>query len=107
MLSYLSKKMLRNLILHFINAISEAENPFGGSLNKHASLVLRFELVNHVLVYLSGGSLEKDLVVQFKYSSADLSDKEKLTVFYLAGYVFSAFSLRLRFTKKIIRIAKK
>ena len=85
----------------FYKCISDAENPFGGSLNKHASLLLGFELANHVLGYLSGGSLdEKDSVVQFKYSSADLSDKEKSIVFYLAGYVFSTFSRRLRFTKK-------
>ena len=85
----------------FYKCISDTENPFGGSLNKHASLLLLgFELANHVFGYLSGGSLEKDPVVQFKYSSADLSDKEKSIVFYLAGYVFSTFSRRLRFTKK-------
>ena len=60
----------------FYKCISDAENPFGGSLNKRASLLLRFELPNHVLGYLSGGSLdEKDTVVQFKYSSVDLSDR--------------------------------
>ena len=59
----------------FYKCISDAENPFGESLNKHASLLLRFELANHVLGYLSGGSLEKDSLAQFKYSSADLSDK--------------------------------
>ena len=92
----------------FYKCISDAENPFGASLNKHASLLLGFELANHVLGYLSGGSLdEKDSVVQFEYSSADLSDKEKSIVFYLAGYVFSIFSRRLRFTKKKIRIAQK
>ena len=91
----------------FYKCISDAENPFGGSLNKHASWLLGFELANHVLGYLSGGFLEKDSVAQFKYSSADLNDKEKSIVFYLAGYVFSIFSHRLRFTKKIIRIAQK
>ena len=44
----------------FYKCISDAENPFGGSLNKHASLLLGFELVNHVLGCLSGGSPEKD-----------------------------------------------
>ena len=47
----------------FYKCISDAENPFGGSLNKHASLLLGFEVTNHVLGCLSGGSLEKDLVV--------------------------------------------
>ena len=85
MLSYLSKEMLRNFILHFINV-------FGGSLNKHASLLLVFELANHVLGYVSGGSLQKESVAQFKYSSADLTDKEKSIVVYLAGYVFCIYS---------------
>ena len=84
----------------FYKCVSDAENLFSGSLNKHASLLLEFELVNHVLGYLSGGSLEKDSVVLFKYSSADLSHKEKSIVFYLAGYVFSTFSRKLRFIKK-------
>ena len=53
-----------------------AENPFGGSLNNHVSLLLG-ELTYHVLGYLSDGSFEKDSVAQFKYSSADLRDKEK------------------------------
>ena len=91
MLPYLSKEMPRNFILHFIKCISDADNPFGGNLNKHALLLLGFELANHVLGYLSGGSLEKDSVVQFKYSSADLSDKDKSIVFYLARFVFLHF----------------
>ena len=66
----------------FDKCISDTENPFGRSLNKHASLLLGFELANHILGYLSGGSLEKDSVVQFKYSSADHSDKEKSIAFY-------------------------
>ena len=76
----------------FYECISDAENPFGGSLNKLVSLMWRFELVNHVLGYLSGGSLEKDSVVQFKYSSADLSDKancvlfSRICVFYIFSY---------------------
>ena len=42
--------------------------------------------------YLSSGSLdEKDSVVEFEYSSADLSDEEKSVVFYLAGYIFLHF----------------
>ena len=61
--------------------------------------MLGFEPANHVLDYLSGGSLE-DSVAQFRYSSADLSDKEKSVVFYLVGYVFPTFSRRLRFSKK-------
>ena len=58
----------------FYKCISDAGNPFGGSLNKHALLLLGFELANPVLGYLSGGSLEKDSVGKLKYSSADLRE---------------------------------
>ena len=44
----------------FYKCISDAENPFCGSLNKHTSLLLGFELANHVLAYLSGGSLDEN-----------------------------------------------
>ena len=33
----------------FYKCISDAENPFGGSLNKHAALLLGFELASHLL----------------------------------------------------------
>ena len=52
----------------FYKCISDAENPFGKGLNKHASLFLGFELANYILRCLTGGSLEKDSVDQFKYS---------------------------------------
>ena len=65
----------------FNKCTSDAENHFGRCSNKHASLLLGFGLANHVLDFLSGGYLEKDSVVQFKYSSPDLSNKEKLAVF--------------------------
>ena len=64
----------------FYGCISDTENPFGEGLKIHASLLLGFEIANHLLGYLSGGSMEKDSVVQFKYSSEDISDKEKSTI---------------------------
>ena len=84
------KGKAENIFPAFYKCISDAENNFGEGLNKHASFLFRFELEN--LAYLSGGSFEKDSVVQFKYSSADLRDKEKTILFYLAGCVFSTFS---------------
>ena len=109
-------KLISNVILFFkgdaekfypafYKCIPDAKNPFGGNVNKHASL--GFKLANHVLGYLSGGSLQKVSVVQIEYCSADLSDKEKSFVFCLAGYVFPTFSRRLRFNKNIIRITQK
>ena len=86
------KGKAENIFPAFYKCISDAENTFGEGLNKHASFLFRFELENHVLAYLSGGSFEKDSVVSFKYSSADLRDKEKTILFYLAGCVFPTFS---------------
>ena len=78
-MSYLSKQ---KLIFDpaFYKCISDTENPFDGSLNKHASLLLGFEQANHVLSYLSSGSLEKGSVVLFKYDFVDLRDKEKFAI---------------------------
>ena len=38
------------------------------TLNKLASLLLGYKIANHVLGYISGGSLEKESVVQFNIS---------------------------------------
>ena len=95
MLSYLSKEMLRHFILHFRNVFQMQKILLVEVSTNMPHCCWGFELG-----ILSGGFLEKDSVVQFKHSSADLSDKEKSIVFYLAGYVFSTFSRRLRFTKK-------
>ena len=78
----------------FYKSISDAENLFRKSLNKHPTLLVEFELANHGLDYLSGGSFEKDSVVQFKFRSTDFINKVKSIVFYLR-YVFPAFSRRL------------
>ena len=51
----------------FYKCISDAENPFGESLNNHASFLLGIELANHVLGYLSGGSLKIVSVFQFNF----------------------------------------
>ena len=85
--------MLQNFILYFKN-VFQIQKILGEGLNKHDLLMSGFELANYVLGCLSGGSLEKDSVVQSKYSATDLNDKKKVR-------------LRLRFSKQIIRIAQK
>ena len=84
--------------LAFYQCISYAENLFGGSLSKQANIAVRFGLVNHVLGYLSSGSLEKDLVVQFIVLQISETKKNKLR--FIFQDVFSAFSRRPRFTQK-------
>ena len=55
------KRDTEKLYPAFYKWISDAENIFGGGLNEHASLLLGFELVNHVLCDLSGRYLENKL----------------------------------------------
>ena len=63
------KDMLRNFILHFINVFQIKYKSFWWKFKLKYLLLLAFELANQVLGYLSGGSLEKDSVVQFKCRS--------------------------------------
>ena len=84
--------------LAFYQCISYAENLFGGSLSKQANIAVRFGLVNHALGYLSSGSLEKDLVVQFIVLQISETKKNKLR--FIFQDVFSTFSRRPRFTQK-------
>ena len=72
----------------FYKCNSNGENPLGGSLNKHTSLLLRFKSANHVLSIYLLDLLKKDRVAQFRHNSVDLSHKEKSVVLHLAGYVF-------------------
>ena len=79
---FTDKESIKNFYSLISNVtFSFKENVENRRMFKHASLLLGFGLANHVLGFLSGGYLEKDSAVQFKYSSADLSNKEKLGVF--------------------------
>ena len=73
----------------FYKSISDAENLFGKSLNKHPTLLVEFELANHGLSYLSGSSFEKDSVVQFKFSSTDFSNKVSVLFKICFSCIFS------------------
>ena len=52
-------------------------------------MLLGFALLNHVLGYLSSGSLEKNSIGHLKYSSADHRGKEKLFSRICFFYIFS------------------
>ena len=71
-------------------------------VDKHVLLLLRIELAYHLLDYLSGESLVKDSVVEFKNSSGDISDKEKSIAFYLVFFLHSRdYACNLSSTEKI------
>ena len=88
----------------FYKCIHESPKLFGME-NKNCNKLLGFELANHVLGYISGATIKKD-VIFFKHSSEDLNEKEKSIVYYLSGYVFSTIYKRLRYSKKKL-LAKK
>ena len=82
----------------FYQAFADAEASFKG-LCRNSSLLLGFELANHVLAYLSGCSF-KDDVLTFKHETTQFSDKEKSIITYLSGYVVGTLYRRIRFAKK-------
>ena len=87
-----------NFYPKFYKVISGATSPFGNNLGRNSSLLLGFELANHVLSHLSGTKLQQD-VINFEDLSKDLTEKEKNIICYLSGYVFGTYYRRLRFSK--------
>ena len=82
----------------FYKVFSDAENPFAG-LSRHSSLLLGFEVANHVLAHLTGSNFQDD-ILSFKQEQTVFSEKEKAIITYLSGYVISTFYRRIRFSKK-------
>ena len=80
----------------FYKVFIEAENPFR-KLNRNCSLLLGFELANHVLSHLSHGVIKEDKVETC--TSTSFTEKERSIVAYLAGYVFGTSYRRIRFSK--------
>ena len=83
----------------FYKRVSDAEQLFLRPLSHNCSLLLGFEVANHVLCHLSGSMLKGD-VVELKEKSQEFNEKEKSVISYLSGYVFSTFYRRIRFSKK-------
>lgn len=81
----------------FYKIIAETEVPFK-NLSRNCSLLLGFEVANHVLAHLSGSTFKED-VLTFKHDSRQFSDKERSIICYLSGYVFGTFYRRIRFSK--------
>lgn len=80
----------------FYKCVSQ-ENVFG-NLSRNCSLLLGFEVANHVLAHLSNSSYKED-TVDFKADSILFSKKEKSIICYLGGYVFGTLYRRIRYSK--------
>ena len=83
----------------FYKRISETEKAFKNELSKTCSLLLGFEVANHVLCHLTGSSI-KNNILEFAEKSHEFTEKEKSIICYLSGYVFSTFYRRVRFSNK-------
>ena len=81
----------------FYKCVSDADDLFRG-LSKNCSLLLGFEVANHVLAFLSGVRFEEE-VLSFDSRDIKFSEKEKSIIGYLSGYVFGTMYRRIRFTK--------
>lgn len=82
----------------FYKVFSDAKDPFNG-LSRHCSLLLGFELANHVLAYLAGAKVDND-VVTFEHESNIFMEKDKAIISYLGGYATSTWYRRIRYGKK-------
>lgn len=101
MLSILQRRCSEFFSLYFIDVL-QMQKIILAKVDKHVLLLLRIELAYHLLDYLSGESLVKDSVVEFKNSSGDISDKEKSIAFYLVFFLHSRdYACNLSSTEKI------
>ena len=82
----------------FYKVFSDAKDPFNG-LSRHCSLLLGFELANHVLAHLTGAKVQND-VVTFEQEPNFFSEKERAIISYLGGYATSTWYRRIRYGKR-------
>ena len=82
----------------FYKVFTEDSNTFGTTLDRHCSLLLGFELANHVVAHITGATFQ-DEVLTLDNSEKKFTDKEMSIIAYLSGYVFGTFYRRIRFSK--------
>ena len=73
------------------------------NISRRSSVILGFEVANHVLAHLTGSTI-KESNVDF-YVAANFSKKENNInpISYLSGYVFSTFYRRIKSSKSCQR----
>ena len=79
------------------NLYSQAENY--KNLSHDCSLILSFDVVNQILVHLTGAKIHSDIMVYENSDISILTEKDISIISYLSGYVFGTFYRRLRSTK--------
>ena len=82
----------------FYKCISENESGFI-SLSRHCSLLLGFEVANHILAHLGGSSYTGE-IVNSKIDQNQFSKRDLASIGYLSGYVFGTVYRRIRSSKQ-------
>ena len=75
-----------------------SEKPLFPGLSKNCSLLLGFEIANHVLSHLSGVEMKNDVLCLDKKEFPTFGEKEKSIITYLSGYIFGTFYRRISFS---------
>ena len=83
----------------FYKCISENESGFI-SLSRHCSLLLGFEVANHILAHLACGSSYAGEIVNSKIDQNHFSKRELASIGYLSGCVFGTVYRRIRSSKQ-------
>ena len=82
----------------FYKCISENESVFI-SLLRHCSLLLGFEVANHILAHLGGSSYTRE-ICNSKIDQNQFSKRELASIGYLSGYVFGTVYQRISSSKQ-------
>lgn len=75
--------------------IVSSNDVFPGLANE-CKLLLGFELANHVLAHLTGGTVTNEVV---DFSQTEVDEKQKAIIAYVSGYVIGKLFRKLRFSK--------
>ena len=80
--------------LQFYKTFSSTENLYK-NLGGNCSLLLSFEVANHVLAQLTGATIQKDMLTYDIGKAENFSEKDLSLTSYLGSYVFGTFYRRI------------
>ena len=80
-------------------AFSSTENLYK-NLSGNGSVLLSFEVANHVLEQLTGANIQEDVLTYDIEEAENFLEKDLSLISYLGGYVFGTFYRRIRCSTK-------
>ena len=88
---------IENVYPQIYKLYSQAENY--KNLSHDCSLILSFDVVNQILVHLTGAKIHSDIMVYENSDISTITEKDISIISYLSRYVFGTFYRRLHSTK--------